>query len=200
MLLRLIDSNVGLMASADSSSIIPATASLYRLGLYLYSRKQHFNSRYYPAGQRAFIKWNILAVKSKIGPFPFHPVRVLKDLPKLFPEDMTAESLSAGPAIHGATLKIKAAAILLVTPATSVSVESLVPLQNSGLGQCDGFKFDYKGQVIFERRVQKLKKDAQTNFACQKPLKRDHIQFLLRMNDEAKVQRSIKSLLHDKTR
>lgn len=78
-----------------------------------------------------------------------------------------------------------------ITPATPVSAEALISLQNLIIKQ-DAHSLDETSKQCLQRHLHKFVKAAQTSFA-KGVLQQDHIQFLTQINDEAKVRRSTKS-------
>jgi hypothetical protein len=79
------------------------------------------------------------------------------------------------------------------TPVTPVSTEGLVSLQNLIIEQ-DAHALDKESKQSLQRHVLKFSKAAQLSFA-KGALQQNHIQLLLKVNDEAKVRRSTKSLV-----
>lgn len=75
-----------------------------------------------------------------------------------------------------------------MTPATPVSAEALMSLQNLIMKQ-DAYALDETSKQSLQRHLHKFVKAAQTSFA-KGVLQQDHIRFLNKINDEAKVRRS----------
>ncbi|KAG9230853.1 hypothetical protein BJ875DRAFT_364727, partial [Amylocarpus encephaloides] len=83
------------------------------------------------------------------------------------------------------------------TPVTLVSVEGLASLQN--LIKQDAHTLDDASNKRLERHVQKLAYAAQISFA-ERALLYDQNQMLTRMNNEAKVRKSTKSVVLGKAK
>jgi len=84
-----------------------------------------------------------------------------------------------------------------VTPVTPVSAEGLASLQN--LIKQDAHTLDDASSKRLERHVQKLAYAAQISFA-NGALLNDRIQILAKMNDEAKVRKSTRSVVLGKAK
>ena len=154
--------------------------------------KEHFISLYCPARERAFTKRSILAGWSKAGLFPFNPDRVLRALPNPANDPAKVDVASAELAVHAAPLSTP------ITPATPVSTEAFISLQNLLIKQ-DAHSLDAKTKQNFQRHLQKLVKAAQT-FLAKNALQQDQIQFLLTINNEAKVRPSTMSIVLGKAK
>ncbi|KIM93070.1 hypothetical protein OIDMADRAFT_138438, partial [Oidiodendron maius Zn] len=152
--------------------------------------KQHFTSLYSHAREKAFTKRNIMAGWVACGLFPFNPDRVLRVTPKP-PAQSTvprADEIEVG-ACHKDDVP--------PTPVTPVSVEGLVSLQN--LIKQDAHTLNKASIPRLERHVQKLANAAQASLA-ETTLLHDRTQMLIRMNNEAKVRRSTKSIVVGKAK
>ncbi|KAF2871893.1 hypothetical protein BDV95DRAFT_474460, partial [Massariosphaeria phaeospora] len=79
------------------------------------------------------------------------------------------------------------------TPVTPVSAEGLMFLQNLIIEQ-DAHALDEESKQSLQRHLLKFSKAAQLSFA-KGALQQNHIRLLLKVNDEAKVRRSTKSLV-----
>jgi hypothetical protein len=84
-----------------------------------------------------------------------------------------------------------------VTPVTPVTTEGIVPLHD--LIKKDLCKFDKLDRQRLQRRIQKLGSAAQISFAKQ-ILLQDHNRLLAKVNSEAKVRRSMRSVVLKKAK
>jgi hypothetical protein len=82
---------------------------------------------------------------------------------------------------------------VLQTPVTPLSAEALTSLQNVIIKK-DARALDETNKQSLQRHLQKLTNAARISFA-NGALQHDQIQFLLTVNNEAKVRRSTKSLV-----
>ncbi|KAH8728360.1 hypothetical protein GQ44DRAFT_824189 [Phaeosphaeriaceae sp. PMI808] len=82
---------------------------------------------------------------------------------------------------------------ILQTPATPVSAEGLMSLQNLIMKQ-DAYALEEKSKQSLQRHLYKFTKAAQVSFA-KGALQQNQIRFWLKVNNEAKVRRSTKSLV-----
>jgi hypothetical protein len=152
--------------------------------------KQHFISLYSPAREKAFTKRNITSAWAACGLFPFNLDRVLRVTPKP-PAQLTvptADEIQVG-ACHQDDVP--------PTPVTPVSVEDLASLHN--LIKQDAHTLNQASIPRLERHVQKLAHAAQISFA-ERALLHDQNQMLTRMNNEAKVRRSTRSIVLGKAK
>jgi hypothetical protein len=152
--------------------------------------KEHFTSLYSPIRERAFTKRNITASWAASGLFPFNLDRVLRHIPKP-PAQLTA------PEAAGMHVGICPQDDVLQTSVTSVSAEALTSLHNIIKQEAQ----THNGPSVqrLQRHVQKLANAAQISFAdC--ALLRDQNQFLRRINNEAKVRRSTRSVVLGKAK
>jgi hypothetical protein len=152
--------------------------------------KQHFTSLYSPAREKAFTKRNITAGWAACGLFPFNPDRVLRVTPKP-PAQATvprADEIQVGSCHQDEVPQ---------TPVTLVSAEGLASLQN--LIKQDALTLNETSIPRLQRHVQKLANAAQMSFA-QCALLDDQNQLLTRMNNEAKVRRSTRSVILGKAK
>jgi len=153
--------------------------------------KEHFTSLYSPARETAFTSKNIKAGFAASGLVPFHPDRVLRDIPKP-PAELTipkADEVKVGPRPTDEILR---------TPVTPVSAEALRSLQNLIIKQ-DARALDETSKQSLQRHVQKLANATQMSLA-KGALQQDQIRFLITINDEAKVRRSTKSVVLGKAK
>lgn len=141
---------------------------------------------YSPAREKAFTAKNIKAGFAASGLFPFNPDRVLKSVPQPVPTLLVsvASTVIVGPSLQENILQ---------TPATPVSAEGLMSLQNRIIKH-NAYALKEKSKQSLQRHLYKLTKAAQLSFA-QGALQQNQIQFLLKVNNEAKVRRSTKSLV-----
>ena len=159
--------------------------------------KQHFTSLYSPARLAAFTTRNIIAGWSKSGLTPLNPHRVLKDMEKPLPElPEAAGELTLVP--RGPLQGNPALPTAPVTPVTPVTAEAFTSLQDLILER-DAHALDDTERQSLQRHLQKLTKAAKTSIA-RSALQQERIQFLLDINNEAKVRRSTKSLVLGKAR
>jgi DDE superfamily endonuclease len=152
--------------------------------------KQHFTSLYSPTREKAFTKRNIMAGWAACGSFPFNPDRVLRVTPKP-PTQSTvprADEIKVGSCHQDEVPQ---------TPITPVSAEGLTSLQN--LIKQDVYTLNGTSIQRLERHVQKLANAAQISFA-ERALLHDQNQILTRMNNEAKVRRSTRSIVLGKAK
>jgi hypothetical protein len=152
--------------------------------------KQHFTSLYSHAREKAFTKRNIMAGWAASGLFPFNPDRVLRVTPK---------PLAQSTVPRGDEIKVGSyhQDEIPQTPVTPVSVEGLASLHN--LIKQDAHTLNGTSIQRLERHVQKLANAAQASFA-ESALLHDRNQMLIRMNNEAKVRRSTKSIVLGKAK
>jgi len=150
--------------------------------------KEHFTSLYSPARERAFTKRNITAGWAATGLFPFNTERVLRDIPKPPAELKVLKEVKVGSCPQDEVLQ---------TPATPVTTEALVSLHN--LIKWDACALDETSKQRLQRNVQKLASAAQISFA-ERALLQDQNRFLPKMNNEAKVRRSTKSVVFGKAK
>jgi hypothetical protein len=145
--------------------------------------KQHFTSLYSPAREKAFTKRNITAAWAACGLFPLNPDRVLRVTPKPPAQSTVADEIRVGSCHQDEVPQ---------TPVTPVSAEGLASLHS--LIKQDAHTLDGTSIQRLEKRVQKLVDAAQISFA-ERALLHDQKQMLTRMNNEAKVRRSTRSLV-----
>jgi hypothetical protein len=147
--------------------------------------KEHFTYLYQPARDRALTKRNIKAGWAATGLFPFDPKRVLRDIPKPLAE-LTVPDRPVEFCPQDEVL------LTPVTPVTPMTTEGLSSLHNL-------IKQDACASERLQRRVQKLASAAQISFAKQHLLQ-DHNRLLAKINNEAKVRRSTKSVVLGKAK
>ncbi|PMD14772.1 hypothetical protein NA56DRAFT_557426, partial [Hyaloscypha hepaticicola] len=157
----------------------------------------HFTFLYSPAREKAFTKRNITAAWAACGLFPFNPDRVLRVIPKP-PAQATvprADKIQLG-ACHQDDV--------LPMPVIPVSVEGLVSLQN--LIKQDAHTLNGASIQRLERHIQKLAHAAQVSFTeyaflnAKCALLDNRNQILTRMNNEAKVRQSTRSVVLGKAK
>lgn len=153
--------------------------------------KKHFTSLSSPAREKAFTPKNIIAGFAASGLFPFNPDRVLRSIPKPH-ADLTI------PKADEVNVEACQRNEVPPTPVTPVSVEGLVSLRNMIIDQ-DAGALSETNKRNLQRHLHKLAKAAQLSFA-QGALQRNHIRFLLTVNNEAKVRRLTKSLVLGKAK
>ena len=152
--------------------------------------KEHFISLYKPARERALTKRNIQAGWAATGLFPFNPGRVLRDTPKP-PAQLTV------PRANGVAVVPCAQDEIPQTPVTPATAEALIPLHN--LIKQDAHTLDEISKKRLQRHVKKLTSAARVSFAeC--ALLQDQNQFLIKVNNEAKVRRSTRSVVLGKAK
>ena len=149
--------------------------------------KEHFTSLFSPARARAFTAKNIKAGFAASGLFPFNPDRVLDSMPKPAIGPVTASTADK------VIVELSSQEQIPPTPVTPVSAEGLMSLQNLIIEQ-DAHALDAKSKQSLQRHLRKFSKAAQLSFA-KGALQQNHIRLLLKVNDEAKVRRSTKSLV-----
>jgi hypothetical protein len=152
--------------------------------------KQHFTSLYSPVREKVFTKRNIMAAWAACGLFPFNPDRVLRVIPKS-PAQLTiprADKIKVGSCHQDEVPQ---------TPVMPVSAEGLALLHN--LIKQDAHTLNETSLQRLERHVQKLANAAQISFA-ERALLHDQNQMLTRMNNEAKVRRSTRSVVLGKAK
>ena len=159
--------------------------------------KQHFTYLYSPARERAITKRNILAGWKASGLYPFNPDKVLKDIPKPVTEPTIIKSTITEPTIpilKTCEIDLCPQGEVLQTPVTP---EALTLLHN--LIKQDACAEDETSKQRLQRHIQKFANAAQTCFA-ERALQREQIHFLKKVNNEAKVRRSTKSLVLGKAK
>jgi hypothetical protein len=152
--------------------------------------KEHFTALYKPARDSALTKRNIQAGWAATGLFPFNPERVFRNTPK---------PLAQLPVLGAGEIEVLPHAQDEVpqTPVTPVTAEALIPLHN--LIKQDAHALDEISQQRLQRHVQKLASAARVSFAeC--ALLQDQNQSLIKINKEAKVRRSTRSLVLGKAK
>ncbi|KAI1529798.1 DDE-1 multi-domain protein [Pyrenophora tritici-repentis] len=153
--------------------------------------KEHFTSLYSPAREKAFTTKNIIAGFAASGLFPFNPDRVLRSMPKPL-ANLTI------PKADEVDVEACQRNEVPPTPVTPVSVEGLVSLRNMIIEQ-DAGALNETNKRNLQRHLHKLAKAVQLSLA-KGALQQNHIQFLLTVNNEAKVRRSTKSLVLGKAK
>jgi hypothetical protein len=155
--------------------------------------KQHFTSLYSPAREKALTHRNITAAWAACGLFPFNPDRVLNVTPKppAQPTLLRVDEIKVGPRHQDEVPQTP------MTPMTPVSAEGLTSLHN--LIQQYAHALNGTSVQRLQRHVQKLANAAQISFA-ERALLHDQNEMLSKMNNEAKVRRSTKSVVLGKAR
>jgi hypothetical protein len=134
---------------------------------------------------RAITKRNILAGWAAAGLFPFNPARVLRSMPR----PPTEHGDPAGDvAVTSSPDEVP------LTPVTPVTAEGLTSLTNLFEQDAIAPVSDEASRQRLQRRVRKLASAAKISFAKQSLLQ-DHNRLLYRINSEAKVRRSTRSLV-----
>ena len=155
-------------------------------------REKHFTSLYSLARNKTLTARNIKAAWAASGLFPFNPNRVLKNLSK--PISLTspkASEIEMDPSLQGEVLQ---APMMSVTPVTS---NALMLLHNLVVQHTHAL--DETSKQRLQRCIQKLANAAHISFA-EGALLRDRAHFLSKMNNEAKVRRSTKSVIVGKAK
>jgi len=159
--------------------------------------KQHFTSLYSSARKAAFTKRNIRAGWSKCGLTPLNPQRVLKDMEKPLTElSEAARDLTL--VLRGLQHETPTLPVVPVTPVTPVTAEAFASLRDMILER-DAHAMDDAERQNLKRHLDKLTRAAQTSIAEGALLQEDN-RFVRKMNNEAKVRRSTKSLVLGKAR
>jgi len=151
--------------------------------------KQHFTSLYSPARAIAFTPKNIKAGFAASGLIPLNPDRVLRSMPKppAEPALPRADEVQVGSGRQDVEPQMPE------TPATPVSAEALMSLQNLII-QRDAQALDETSKQNLARHIQIFVHAVQKSDA-EIILQKDQIQFLTIINNEAKVRRSTRSLV-----
>jgi len=153
--------------------------------------KKHFISLYSPARETAFTSKNIKVdfVASKL--MSFNSNRVFRDISKSYAELIIpkADKMKVGPRSQDEILQT------LMTP---MSAKILISLQNLIIKQ-NAHALDETSKQSLQRHVQKLANAIQMSLA-KGALQQNQIRFLITINDEAKVRRSIKLIILGKAK
>ena len=163
---------------------------LYREGLDTIN-KEHFTSLYKPARERALCKRNILAGWAATGLFPFNPERVVRHTPKPSTELTTSNVDEVASCPRDQVLRTP---VTPVTPVTSAALDSLHDMIKQ-----EACALNEPSKQRIQRHVQKLASAAQISFAKQ-VLLQDQNPFLSKVNNEAKVRRSTRSVMLGKAK
>jgi hypothetical protein len=155
--------------------------------------KSHFTYLYSPARVRAFTRKNILAGWAKSGLFPFNPERVLKDIPIAVVTTQVPGIREVGIDPHLEANKVQTP-ITPVTPGTSEAVLSLQSVINQ-----DARALDQSSRWRLQRHLQKLTNAVNTSFA-ERAIQKEQIRFLYKVNNEARVCQSTKSVVLGKAK
>ncbi|USP82170.1 hypothetical protein yc1106_09444 [Curvularia clavata] len=148
--------------------------------------KEHFTSVYKPARETAITRRNIIAAWAASGLFPFNPERVLRKTPKP-PSETAAPGVLTCP-------QDQQVAQAPITPITPVTTEGVMSLHN--LIKQDAYAMDERR---LQKYVQKLASVAQISLAKQ-TLLQDQNEFLTKVNKEAQVRRSTRSIVLGKAK
>jgi hypothetical protein len=151
--------------------------------------KEHFTYLYKPARDRAMTRRNILAGWAAASLFLFNPERVLRDMP-----EPLAEHSSSNADMVTTSSSQNEVPPTPVTPMTPVTVEALTSLYKLIKQDACAPASDETSRQRLQRRVEKLASAAKTSFAKQSLLQ-NHNRLLYRINNEAKVRRSTRSLV-----
>ncbi|KAH8695835.1 hypothetical protein GQ44DRAFT_634521 [Phaeosphaeriaceae sp. PMI808] len=146
-----------------------------------------------PARSTAFSKKNILSGWAKSGLFLFNPDRVFRDTPK--PAELTvpqACEVIVGPYPQ---CEVVQSPVMLVTPVDAEALVTLQGLINRNAHALD----DERSKWRLQWYTEKLANAAKISLA-ERAFQQDQIQFLLRVNNEAKARRSTKSLILGKAK
>jgi hypothetical protein len=146
--------------------------------------KEHFTSLYKPAREKALTRKNIMAGWAATGLHPFQPERVLAGLPKPAPSLIVSKAHAA--AVSSLQEEVPQ------TPITPVTVEALTSLHD--MIKQDAHAQDAKSKQRLQKHVQQLASAAQISFA-ERALLQDQNRFLFKVNSEAKVRRSTRSVV-----
>lgn len=147
--------------------------------------KEHFTLLYSPARDKAFSKRNITNAWAATGLFPLNRDRVLRRTPK-----PPAQLIMPGPDVIRTDSGLLEE--VLQTPITPVSAEAFMSLHN--LVQQDTSTIEETCMTRVQRRVQKLANAGQKAIAYCALLEHEK-QLLKKINSEAKVRRSTKSIV-----
>ena len=147
--------------------------------------KQHFTYLYSPIRERAFTKRNITAGWAACGLFPYNPDRVLRTTPK----PPTQSAVSETDVIQSGSCPQDVAIQSPVTPVSAEALTSLFSVIKQDTDTLTGTSTDR-----LQKHIQKIANAAQVSFA-ELALLRDQNQFLMEMNNEAKVRRSTGSVV-----
>jgi hypothetical protein len=162
---------------------------LFRGGVNTVGR-EHFTLLYSPARDKAFTKRNTIAAWAATGLFPLNPDRVIRRTPKP-PTQLNIPRPNKMRRSVGLPDEVPE------SPTTPVSAEAFMSLYN--LIKEDTYTLDETGRQRLQRRVQKLAKAGQSTVAyCS--LLEDERQSLIKINNEAKVRRSTKSVVLGKAK
>ena len=163
---------------------------LYRGGLVTVG-KEHFTSLYKPAREKALSKRNITAGWAAAGLVPLNPKRVLRHTPKPPAELTVSKANEVRSCPYGQILQTP------TIPKTPVTTEALISLHN--LIKQEACALNRPDEQRIQRHVQKLASAAQISFAKQ-TLLQDQNRFLSKINNEAKVRRSTRSVVLGKAK
>ena len=150
--------------------------------------KEHFTYLYSRARERALTPSNIKAGFRASGLIPFDPNRVLTDTPKP-PTELSVPSANEVKVGFGSQDKVVHPPM---TPVTPVTAEGLTSLHS--LIEQDAHALDETSKKALKRHLQKFTKAAQISFA-ERALLQDRARFLTKINNEARVRRSTKSVV-----
>ncbi|KAG9229290.1 hypothetical protein BJ875DRAFT_351860, partial [Amylocarpus encephaloides] len=142
---------------------------------------------------------NIKAGFAASGLFPFNPDRVLRSMPAppAEPAIPCVDEVEVGTCRQDVELHYRQD-VELQTPVTPVSAEAFMSLQNLII-QRDAHALDETSKQNLGKHLQKCTKAYQKASALS-VLQEDRIQYLLTINNEAKVRRSTRSLVLGKAK
>ncbi|EMD63976.1 hypothetical protein COCSADRAFT_36576 [Bipolaris sorokiniana ND90Pr] len=151
--------------------------------------KEHFTSVYKPARETAITRRNIIAAWAASGLSPFNPERVLRKMPKPPSEIAVLDVL--------ACTQDQQVVQVPETPVTPVTTEAVMSLHN--LIKQDAHALGEQSNQRLQKYVQKLASAAQISLAKQ-TLLQDQNEFLTKVNKEATVRRSTRSIVLGKAK
>ncbi|TVY17574.1 hypothetical protein LARI1_G004946 [Lachnellula arida] len=161
--------------------------------------KEHFTSLYCLARERAFTPKNIKAGFAASGLFLFNLDRVLRSMPAPLAEPAIpcVDEVEVGTCRQDVELHYRQD-VEVQTPVTPVSAEAFMSLQNLII-QRDAHALNETSKQNLGKHLQKCTKAYQKASALS-VLQEDRIQYLLTINNEAKVRRSTRSLVLGKAK
>lgn len=163
--------------------------------------KEHFTYLYSPARDRALTARNIKAGFRARGLYPTDPNRVLADMPRPMIDPSDAEVcvveqcvVRTDPCTQSLLCQSPMTPVTPVTPVTSQALSSLHRvIEQHAEALDDG------SRVMLKRHLQKMAKAAHISFA-ERALLQERARFLLKINNEAKVRRTTRSVMLGKAK
>ncbi|KYG41993.1 hypothetical protein M433DRAFT_147180 [Acidomyces richmondensis BFW] len=155
--------------------------------------KEHFTALYAPARSRAFTKKNILAGWARSGLFPFNPDRVLRDAPK--PALLTRPQVREVDTSPCPQCEVIQSPVMPVTPVGAEALSKMQALIRRDAQTLDDGRSKWRLQWYTEKLLNAAKR-----YQAERALHQDQIQFLFKVNNEAKVRQSTKSLVLEKAK